>query len=109
MEVVSSAWGVGLYLGLKPRTGGRMTRARTDVEAMDTDITAAFKVVRQALAAADGSREDIALASLETFVVIALRVMRKTNPSKIRSEAMTVEIKARIDGIPVMSTEGLHV
>ena len=35
-------------------------------------------------------------ASIETFVAIGLRIMAKTNPSKIRSEAMTVELSTLI-------------
>lgn len=37
-------------------------------------------------------------AQVETFTAISLAVLAKTNPSKIRSEAMTVEIRARMDG-----------
>jgi hypothetical protein len=39
-----------------------------------------------------------AMAGLETFIAIALRVFAKTNPSKIRSEAITQEIASRISG-----------
>lgn len=86
-----------------------MTRAYTDVDAMDHDITEAIKFIRASMSPEDGTVADVHLASIETFAVIALRVFRKTNPSKIRSEARTVEIKARMDGIPVMTTEGEHV
>lgn len=41
---------------------------------------------------------DRAWAGIETFCNIALRVFSKTNASKIRSEAMTVEIAARMAG-----------
>lgn len=83
-----------------------MTRAYTDIDAMERDIVDAFRTVRNGPDAEDGTPEDIALASIETFAVIALRVLRKTNPSKVRSEARTVEIKARMDGLPVLTTEG---
>lgn len=83
-----------------------MSRASTDVQAMDHDITEAIKYLRTAMSPEDGSAADIHLATVETFAVIALRVFAKTNPSKLRSEARTVEIKARMDGIPVLTTEG---
>lgn len=80
-----------------------MTREhRSDVAEIDADITAALRVIRDALRPEDGSDIDTALCSVETFAVVALRVMAKTNPSKLRSEARTVEIKARMDGIPVL-------
>lgn len=68
-------------------------------EAKD-DICEAMTVVRAALAPVDDSPEDYALCIIETFIDLSLRVMNKTNPSKIRSEARTVEIKARLAGKP---------
>lgn len=80
-----------------------MTREhRSDVAQIDAEITAELKVLRDALDPVDGSVIDTALCSVETFVVVALRVFSKTNPSKLRSETRTVEIKARMDGIPVV-------
>lgn len=80
-----------------------MTREhRSDVAEIDADITEAITVLREALQPMEGSAEDTALCSVETFIVVALRVFAKTNPSKLRSETRTVEIKARIDGIPVV-------
>ncbi len=78
-----------------------MTRARSDMDETEAELTASLKVLREALAPVDGSDLDTALCGVETFAVIALRVMRKTNPSKVRDAARTVEIKARMDGIPV--------
>ena len=75
---------------------------RSDVTEIDDDITEAVQVLRNALQPVDGSEVDTALCSVETFIVIALRVFAKTNPSKLRSETRTVEIKARMDGIPVV-------
>jgi hypothetical protein len=37
-----------------------------------------------------------AWSGIETFVNIALRVFAKTNPSKIRSEALTAAVHARL-------------
>lgn len=83
-----------------------MTRASPHVAVMEPQLIAAFKVIRAGLKAKDDSPEDLALATLETFTILALRVMKKTNPSKIVSEFRTVEIKARMDGVPVLTTEG---
>lgn len=83
-----------------------MTRAAAQVAVMERQLIDAFKVIRRGLEAADDTPEDLALATLETFTTLALRVMKKTNPSKIVSEFRTVEIKARMDGIPVLTTEG---
>lgn len=80
-----------------------MTREhRSDVAELDADITEAITVLREALGPMEGSVEDRALTSVETFITVALRVFRKTNPSKLRSEARTVEIKCRMDGVPVV-------
>lgn len=80
-----------------------MTRERrSDVTEIDAEITEAVRVLREALKPDDGTEVDTALCSVETFIVIALRVFAKTNPSKLRSETRTVEIKARLDGIPVI-------
>lgn len=79
-----------------------MTRARSDVDAIERDLTDALATLRDALAPADGTLEDDAMCAVETFCAVALRVMRKTNPSKLRDEARTVEIKARLDGKPVV-------
>lgn len=75
---------------------------RSDVDEIDADLTQALATVRKGLAPVEDSAEDAALCAVETFCVVALRVMRKTNPSKLRSEARTVELKARLDGIPVV-------
>ena len=37
-----------------------------------------------------------AMASVETFCAIAFRVFSKTNPSKLRSEMVNVELQARL-------------
>lgn len=45
-----------------------------------------------------GSQSDEDWALLETFIAISLRVMAKTNFSKLRDETRTVEISARLAG-----------
>ena len=79
-----------------------MTRAASDVAAIDADLVDAFRVLRDRLYFPDGSPQDTALATIETFCAVALKVMRKTNPSKIRDCARIIEIKARLDGVPVL-------
>jgi hypothetical protein len=77
-------------------------RARSDVRTLDADITGSLLVLRANLNADDGSDADTALAEVETFIAVALRVFSKTNPGKLRSEARNVEIQARLDGIEVV-------
>ena len=43
-----------------------------------------------------------AWAGMETFCAIALRIMAKTNASKLRSEMRTVEITARMAGVDIL-------
>lgn len=74
---------------------------RTNVDECEADLAACFKTLREKFPFADDSEEDVALSGIETFCAIALRVMRKTNPSKIRDCARIVEIKAHLDGLPV--------
>lgn len=83
-------------------TEPREARARSDVDSIEADLTPYLQLLRKELNPADGSDIDEALCSVECFVVTALRIMRKTNPSKIRDAARTVEIKARLDGLPVI-------
>lgn len=79
-----------------------MTRARSEVDEIDADLTMALQTIREALKPVDGTPEDNALCAVETFAAVALRVFRKTNPSKLRSEARTVEIGARLAGLQVL-------
>jgi len=81
-----------------------MSRASSNLDELEHDLAENLRKLRKLLnlQLVDGGDADIALNSVETFCVVAMRVMRKTNPSKIRSEARTVEIKARMDGIPVI-------
>jgi hypothetical protein len=79
-----------------------MTRARSEVDEIDADLTLALQTIREALKPVDGTPEDNALCAVETFAAVALRVFRKTNPGKLRSEARTVEISARMNNVPVL-------
>lgn len=75
-----------------------MTRAHSDVDEFEKVLVVAVDVVRQHVLAQGATQAEDALAVIETFCAISLNVMRKTNPSKIRSAARTVEISARIHG-----------
>lgn len=75
---------------------------RTDMDEVARELAEHFKTIREAVQPKDGSLEDTALCSVETFCAVALRVMKKTNPSKVRSESRTVELYARLQGIPVV-------
>jgi hypothetical protein len=72
-------------------------RARTDVTEIRADIVSAIKRIKPLLNLQDPQVESD-WAQIETFTAISLAVLAKTNPSKIKSEAMTVEIRARMDG-----------
>jgi hypothetical protein len=74
-----------------------MTRAFTDVDGIAQDVGADLDAIRASLP----PELMPAINAVETFAAVALRVMAKTNPSKIRDAARTVEIKARMDGVPV--------
>lgn len=76
-----------------------MARARTNTKDMTNDLITALGVVRSKLDLEDPAVSD-AMAEIETFSAIALRVMAKTNPSKIRSEAVLVNIQALMPAPP---------
>ena len=75
---------------------------RTDMDENARELAVHLALLRDVLNPQDGTEVDTALCSVETFCAVALRVMAKTNPSKIRDCARTVEIKARMDGTPVV-------
>jgi hypothetical protein len=77
-------------------------RARTNMNDVEAELTEHLSVLRDALKPEDGTQEDCSLCAVETFAAVAMRVMRASNPSKVRDCARTVEIKARLDGLPVI-------
>ena len=79
-----------------------MARAYTNLDEIARDMAQWLKLIRNSMAPDAGPELDAAMVSVEGFVDVALRVMSKTNPSKIRSVARTAEIKARMDGVPLM-------
>lgn len=80
----------------------KQPRARTNVEDMKLDLLANLAILRGKLLDSDKD-PDIetvhAFAHVESFCAVAIRVMAETNPSKIKSAAMTVEIQARMSGV----------
>lgn len=75
---------------------------RTDMDENARELAVHLALLRDVLNPQDGTEVDTALCSVETFCAVALRVMAKTNQSKVRDCARTVEIKARMDGTPVV-------
>lgn len=66
-------------------------RAKCDTAVIAEEMIAALRVLRDHIGQADEAVSE-AFASLETHVAISLRVFSKTNPSKLRDVARTVEI-----------------
>lgn len=82
-------------------TARRYPRASTDVQGLEQQVTAALATIRGELGElVDDSPIDQAVCTVEMYVAVSMRVLRKTNPSKVRSEARNVEIQARMDGKP---------
>lgn len=74
-----------------------MPRARTIIDDIAADHMAALDVLRAHIMATGNEATLEAWASVETFSAIALRVIAKTNPSKVRDEAMKVEIASLLE------------
>lgn len=81
-------------------------RARTDLTKQEANVREALKIILAALDPEEGSPEDAAFYTVLTHCDLGLAVMKKTNPSKVRSEIRTLELKARLDGIPVYQLGG---
>lgn len=73
------------------------TRPRFNAAAAAEDLMAALAVIRPTVVEAGHTD---ALATVETFCAIALRVMAKTNASRIASEARTVELSTLVPPTP---------
>lgn len=72
------------------------------IDAMTEQVMTDLTTVRGLVMLTCYEHEKNAMASIETFVAIALRVMAKTNASKLRDVMRTVEIVARMDGKEVI-------
>ena len=71
-----------------------MTRARTDIADIERQITQAMATCRM------GAPQAPEWDTIETFVALALRVLAKTNPSRVRDAALALEIGMRIKNRP---------
>jgi hypothetical protein len=80
-----------------------VSRARTNIGSIQHDLLRSMGVIRNRIDLLDPEVES-AWAELETFCAIAIRVMAKTNPSKLRDVAITVEIQARLNGNKVIES-----
>lgn len=80
----------------------KTARARTDITQIAEDLVENLAYFRERFQRAKNPEADKRWAEIETFCTVALRVMAKTNPSKLRNEAMTLEIAARLHGKEVL-------
>lgn len=71
-------------------------RAKTITTDLEHIVAHELRVLREAVPA--GTEGEKALAFLECFAAVSLRLMAKTNPSKVVDVAMTSEIRWRLDG-----------
>lgn len=69
-----------------------MARARTDVKQINADLMEQLQKIRALVFAHGGDVEQDAWAGIETFCAIGVRLIARSNPSKVRDIAMTVEI-----------------
>lgn len=80
----------------------KTARARTDITVIAEDLVENLAYFRDKFGRARNPEADKRWAEIETFCTLALRIMAKTNPSKVRNEAMTLEIAARMHGREVL-------
>lgn len=91
------------HQGATSSAENRQMKHRPDIGIIETQITSDLQQIKGLLdeltranvLLPDGATAD-AFASIETFVAISLRIISKTNPSKIRSETVSVEIQSRM-------------
>lgn len=82
-------------------------RARAELEGIVADLMTSIGWIRDEIGIGDrvvDPRTEEHMAHIETFCAIAIRVLRKTNPSKIRDAAMAEEIAARLHGREVIES-----
>lgn len=72
----------------------------TDMSSVEADLVKHMRTIRRGTLT--NRKLDHSLCALETFVAIALRVMKHSKPEDVRDAARIVEIKARLDGVPVI-------
>lgn len=80
-------------------------RARTDMTEQEANVRAALGLILAELDPEDGSELDTAFYTVLTHCDLGFAVMKKCNPSKVASEIRTLELRARLDGLPVYRLE----
>lgn len=71
-----------------------MRPTKAAIDAIRDAYMADVLIIRAHILALNDPHLEDAWAGIETFAAVALRVMAKTNPSKLRSEMVTVGISA---------------
>ncbi len=82
-------------------------RARAELDGIVADLMTSIGWIRDEIGIGDrvvDPRTEEHMAHIETFCAIAIRVLRKTIPSKIRDAAMAEEISARLQGREVIES-----
>ena len=83
-----------------------MRPAANEIDAIESAVDRAFGDILAELT--DGNSHPMseraadAVTTLRTFTGMSIRIIRKTNPSKVRDAALAEEIKARIEGRPLL-------
>ena len=75
-------------------SGVLMRPTKAAIDAIREAYMADVLTIRAHILALNDPHLEDAWAGIETFAAVALRVMAKTNPSKLRSEMVTVGISA---------------
>lgn len=89
----------------KLKAARRKARAdQTNISAIEADMVDALRTLRNALDPEEDSPEDHAMCAAETFVAVALLALKKTPAAIIRNAAQVIEIRAHMDGIPVINS-----
>lgn len=74
----------------------KAARARTNLQDINDELQANLAYFKDRVAALDDPEARKRWIDIETFCAIAIRVMVKTNPSKLRDIARTLEIYAHM-------------
>lgn len=82
-----------------------MRKVTTDMSGMASAMSESFKVLEETVKASGNPAAEQALANVSTYVAVSLEVLQEVRPTKIRSAARTVEIRARIHGRPVIEAD----
>lgn len=79
-----------------------MTQTKTSIEQIKLELVADLKVVHDAIKATGNKEAMDALAGVITFSTIGMRVIARTNPSKVRDITRTVLIASHMAGVEMV-------